>query len=122
VETPPLPPPSGHCVAMRYLGAIRRITVTPITRELPANGAGVAVHHAGDLGLRLATYQESANSIAFLLRELMILTHVCVLFLAEIDVYTAGSQLSQSYSRALHLLLEFAMHNKSLELSPKCCI
>jgi hypothetical protein len=91
--------------------------VASVARELPADGTGVAAHLAGDLRFRFATYQERADSVAFLLRELMIPTHVCVLFLVEIDVYGGGSQLSRFYSRALHLLLEFAEPNKSLQLS-----
>jgi hypothetical protein len=43
---------------------------------------------------------------------------VCVLFLAENDVHI-GWRLSQLSSIALHLLLEFARDNMSLELSAK---
>jgi hypothetical protein len=107
----------GRCIAVGQVGSICAIAVAAVARQFSADRTLRAAKGAGDVGVGSATYQKSSNTVPFFLRELAIATHVCILFLAGIDAYDSISALSFLCQR-LHLLVESAKANKSLEQSP----
>jgi hypothetical protein len=62
-----------------------------------------------------AASQQRGNHVAFLLRELAVVTHVRLLFLVGIETYRTPAL--STFARALHLLFEFVRHNIALQLS-----
>ena len=117
-EADSLPPSPGCRIALRQRSAVGSVTVAAIASALPEHSTGRATNGAGDFGYRFAAFPKGGDAVSFFLRELSVPTQWCVPFLAETDV-PVGLQLSQFHSRALHLVLEFAQDNMSLQLSPR---
>ena len=80
---------------------------------------GERLKSPGNSGNGRVPIAELGNRVPFVLRELMIATQVWIPFLGgKVTRTQVASRLSHFVSRALHLLLESAPPNKSLELSP----
>src|SRR6266545_4680492 len=102
-ETDPLTPPPGRRIALCDRGAVGPVAVAAIAPTLPEDRGWRPIDRPGHLGERLAAFPKGRNAVSFFLRELLVPTHRCVLFLAENDA-PVGLQLSQFSSRALHLV------------------
>ena len=116
-EASPFPLSPRRRIALSDRSAVGSVAVTGISSALPEDSARRPTDGSGHLRDRLAAFTKGRDGVSFIQRELLVPTHVFVPFLAEFDVHT-GWQLSQSCSRVLHLVLEFAPDNKSLELTP----
>ena len=108
---------SGGCITVSQIGTVPAINDLLVAGNFATDRTGGALKRSGNCRNGRVSIAELGNGVSFILRELVIATQVCVLFRSWNRAYTV-SPLSQSLTRALHLLLESAMPNKSLELSP----
>jgi hypothetical protein len=81
-------PPPGDGLEIGFISTILAITKLLIAVQFPADGTRRSTKHPRDVGLGVATYSEASNDVPFLLRELVIATHVCILSVVGIEAYS----------------------------------
>jgi hypothetical protein len=107
----------GGCIAMGQIGAILTIDKLLVAFKFARNRTRGTLESPCNFGFGPTAYAKLGDVVPFVLRELVVSIHVASLSCRKLMLVV--SQLSHFLSRVLHLLLESAEHNKSLQLSPK---